>query len=166
MGKPLEAAMLIGTPPTAFLTAASPLPYDVDEMDVAAKLAGAPIPMRKCKHVDLEVPADTEVVIEGRFLPNERRPEGPFGEFMGYYVPVGNNAVFEVLGVTVRKDAVFHSILCGSASATLSVDGGRQYLPEAECRAARHIDVCSPSSCTPWSRSRSNKKAARQVCWR
>lgn len=122
MGKPLEAAMLIGTPPTAFLTAASPLPYDVDEMDVAAKLAGAPIPMRKCKHVDLEVPADTEVVIEGRFLPNERRPEGPFGEFMGYYVPVGNNAVFEVLGVTVRKDAVFHSILCGSAEEVLTLE--------------------------------------------
>ena len=53
--------------------------------------------MRKCKHIDLEVPAETEVVIEGRFLPNVRRPEGPFGEFMGYYVPVGSNAVFEVL---------------------------------------------------------------------
>ncbi len=48
MGKPLEAAMLIGPPPTAFLTAAAPLPYDVDEMEVAARLAGRPIPMRTC----------------------------------------------------------------------------------------------------------------------
>ena len=61
-------------------------------------------------------------MIEGRFLPNERRPEGPFGEFMGYYMPVGNNAVFEVLGVTCRKDAVFHSILCGSPEEVLTLE--------------------------------------------
>lgn len=122
MGKPLEAAMLIGTPSHAFLTAAAPLPYDVDELEVAARLRGRPIAMRKCQHIDLEVPAETEVVIEGRFLPNERRAEGPFGEFMGYYVPVGPNAVFEVLGVTVRKDALFHSILCGSPEEVLTLE--------------------------------------------
>jgi UbiD family decarboxylase len=122
MGKPLEAAMLIGPPPTSFLTAAAPLPYDVDELEVAARLAGRPIPMRKCKYIDLEVPAETEIVIEGRFLPNVRRPEGPFGEFMGYYVPEGLNAVFEVLGVTVRRDAVFHSILCGSPEEVLTLE--------------------------------------------
>jgi len=121
-GRPLEAAMLIGTPSQAFLTAAAPLPYDVDELEVAARLRGDPIVMRKCNHIDLEVPAETEVVIEGRFLPNERRPEGPFGEFMGYYVPVGPNAVFEVLGVTVRKDALFHSILCGSPEEVLTLE--------------------------------------------
>ncbi|MCS0495629.1 UbiD family decarboxylase [Ancylobacter sp. MQZ15Z-1] len=122
MGKPLEAAMLIGAPATSFLTAAAPLPYDVDELEVAARLKGGPIAMRKCKYIDLEVPADTEIVIEGRFLPNERRPEGPFGEFMGYYVPEGPNAVFEVLGVTVRKDAMFHSILCGSPEEVLTLE--------------------------------------------
>lgn len=121
-GEYLEAAMLIGPPPTTFLTAAAPLPYDADEMHVAAKLQGAPIPMRKCKHIDLMVPATTEIVIEGRFLPNERRDEGPFGEFMGYYTPVGQNAVFEVLGVTCRKDAVFHSILCGSSEEVLTLE--------------------------------------------
>jgi UbiD family decarboxylase len=121
-GAPLEAAMLIGPPPTTFLTAAAPLPYDADEMEVAAKLQGAPIPMRPCHHVDLMVPASTEIVIEGRFLPNVRRDEGPFGEFMGYYTPVGQNAVFEVLGVTCRKSAVFHSILCGSAEEVLTLE--------------------------------------------
>lgn len=121
-GEYLEAAMLIGPPPTTFLTAAAPLPYDADEMQVAAQLQGAPIPMRKCKHIDLMVPATTEIVIEGRFLPNERRDEGPFGEFMGYYTPVGQNAVFEVLGVTCRKDAIFHSILCGSSEEVLTLE--------------------------------------------
>lgn len=122
MGRPLEAAMLIGPPAHAFLTAAAPLPYDVDELEVAARLRGKPIPMRKCDHIDLEVPAETEVVIEGRFLPNVRLPEGPFGEFMGYYVAEAPNAVFEVLGVTVRKDALFHSILCGSPEEVLTLE--------------------------------------------
>lgn len=122
MGKPLEAAMLIGPPPQLFLTAATPLPYDADEVEVAAQLRGEPIEMRPCKHIGLKVPASTEIVIEGRFLPNERRPEGPFGEFMGYYVPVDNNAVFEVLGVTARPNAVFHSILCGSPEEVLTLE--------------------------------------------
>lgn len=122
MGRPLEAAMLIGPPPTTFLAAAAPVPYEVDELEVAAMLAGEPLEMQPCKHIDLMVPAATEIVIEGRFLPNERRPEGPFGEFMGYYTPVGNNAVFEVLGVTRRKDAVFHSILCGSPEEVLALE--------------------------------------------
>ena len=78
--------------------------------------------MRPCRHIDLMVPATTEIVIEGRFLPNERRSEGPFGEFMGYYVPVGPQAVFEVLGTTRRPDAVFHSILCGSSEEVLSLE--------------------------------------------
>ncbi|MDR0441677.1 MAG: UbiD family decarboxylase [Candidatus Accumulibacter sp.] len=121
-GDYLEAAMLIGPPPALFLTAAAPLPYDADEVDTAARLQGAPIPMRPCRHIDLMVPETTEIVIEGRFLPNERRDEGPFGEFMGYYTPVGKNAVFEVLGVTCRKDVVFHSILCGSSEEVLSLE--------------------------------------------
>jgi len=121
-GQPLEAAMLIGPPPASFLTAAAPLPYDADELLVAAQLSGEPIEMRACKHIDLMVPASTEIVIEGRFLPNIRRPEGPFGEFMGYYTPEGNNAVFEVLGVTRRSDAIFHSILCGSSEEVLTLE--------------------------------------------
>jgi len=122
MGKPLEAAMLIGPPPTTFLSAAAPVPYDVDELEVAAKLMGRTLEMRPCKHIDLMVPASTEIVIEGRFLPNERRAEGPFGEFMGYYTPVQDNAVFEVLGVTRKRDAIFHSILCGSAEEVLTLE--------------------------------------------
>ena len=122
MGRHLEAAMLIGPPPEVFLAAAAPVPYETDELEVAASLAGETLEMRRCKHIDLMVPASTEIVIEGRFLPNERRPEGPFGEFMGYYIPVGDNAVFEVLGVTMRPDAVFHSINCGSSEEVLTLE--------------------------------------------
>ena len=94
------------------------------------------------------VPASTEIVIEGRFLPNERRPEGPFGEFMGYYMPVGNNAVFEVLGVTCRKDAVFHSILCGSPEEVLTLE------LSVSAKIYERVSACCPASSTsPASRS-------------
>jgi len=113
-GKPLPAALLIGTSPEVFISACASLPMDEDEMAAAAAIRGKAIGMQPCRSIDLEYPSDTEIVIEGRFLPNEERPEGPFGEFMGYYVPVGNNAVFEVLDVHWREGALFHSINCGS----------------------------------------------------
>lgn len=113
-GQALEAAILLGPPPSLFVAGVMTLPTDGDEMEMAARIQRAPVEMRRCRHVDLLVPASTEIVIEGRFLPNERRPEGPFGEWMGYYTEETPNAVFEVLGVTRRRDAIFHSILCGS----------------------------------------------------
>ena len=113
-GKPLPAALLIGTSPAIFIAACASLPMDEDEVTAAARITGRAIAMQKCRKIDLEYPRDTEIVIEGQFLPGVQRPEGPFGEFMGYYVPVGDNAVFEVLDVHWRKDAMFHSINCGS----------------------------------------------------
>lgn len=110
----LEAAILLGPPPEFVLAAAAPIPYDESELEVVARLVTAPIPMSHCRHIDLEVPTETEIVIEGRFLPHVRRPEAPFGEFLGFYVPQGNNHVFEVLGVTCRRGATYHALVCGS----------------------------------------------------
>jgi 4-hydroxybenzoate decarboxylase len=112
--QPLPAALLIGTSPAIFVAACASLPIGEDELSAAASIDGKAIAMQRCRTIDLEYPAATEIVIEGRFLPNIERPEGPFGEFMGYYVPVGNNAVFEVLDVHWREDALFHSLNCGS----------------------------------------------------
>ncbi|HEX2139517.1 MAG TPA: UbiD family decarboxylase [Woeseiaceae bacterium] len=113
-GEPLEAAILVGTRPEIFLAACASPPTNVSELDIAAKIAGEPIEMYACDTIDLEVPAGTEVVVEGRILPNVRRPEGPFGEFLGFYVPVGDNHVFEVQSVNWRKSACWHGLLCGS----------------------------------------------------
>jgi len=113
-GEALEAAILLGPPIGLVLAAAAPLAYDESELEIAGKIAGAPLELRRCRTLDLDVPVDTEIVIEGRILPGVRRPEGPFGEFMGYYVPVGDNHVFEVSAVSARRDAIFHSITCGS----------------------------------------------------
>jgi len=112
--KGLPAAALIGTAPDIFLAAAASLPIETDELSAAAQIRGRPVEMRPCRTIDLTVPADTEIVIEGEILPNIRRPEGPCGEFMGYYVPVGDNHVFKVTHVSHRGGAIFHGLLCGS----------------------------------------------------
>ena len=113
-GKALPAALLIGTAPDIFLAAAASLPIETDELSAAAQIRGRPVEMRPCKTIDLMVPADTEIVVEGEILPHVRRPEGPFGEFMGYYVPVGDQHVFRVTHVSYRDGALFHGLLCGS----------------------------------------------------
>jgi len=110
----LEAAILIGAPPAFIFAAAASIPTDASEMELAAKLTASPPPMRRCRHIDLDVPAETEIVIEGRILPGVLRPEGPFGEFKGLYVEREDNHVFEILGVTIREGAFYHGILCGS----------------------------------------------------
>lgn len=113
-GAALEAAILIGPSPQFILAAAAPIPYNESEIEVASRLAGRKTSMRRCRHIDLEVPADAEVVIEGRFKPGARAAEAPFGEFQGYYVAETQSHVFEVLGVTVRRGASFHALVCGS----------------------------------------------------
>lgn len=113
--EPVEAAILISAPPEVFMAACVSLPPDGNELALAAAMAGKPMPMRRCHTIDLEVPAAADIVIEGRIVPHARRPEGPFGEFMGYYVEVGDNHVFEVTHVGWRPGAVYHGLICGSA---------------------------------------------------
>ena len=112
--EPLEVAILIGPPPEVFLASCASVPYEANEVAIAAQIRGEELEMRPCKTIDLNVPLDTEVVIEGRILPNIRRPEGPFGEFMGYYVEETDNHVFEITNVSWRRDAAFHGLVCGS----------------------------------------------------
>lgn len=113
-GESLPAALLIGVAPEIFMAACASLRTEEDELAAAALMRGKPIESVPCQTIDLHVPAGTQIVVEGRFLANVRRREGPFGEFMGYYVPVGDNHVFGVRAVTLAEGAVFHSLLCGS----------------------------------------------------
>jgi UbiD family decarboxylase len=130
-GKPLEVAILIGAPPSVFLAAASSLPIDEDELQLAAQISGGTIDMYRCAHVDLRVPAATEIVIEAAIRPGVRCEDGPFGEFLGYYCEVNKNAyVVDVMGVSWRQNAYYEGLLCGSREdlTALAVSwGGRTY---------------------------------------
>jgi 4-hydroxybenzoate decarboxylase len=111
----LEAVLLIGVSPALFMAASTSIPTDWSEMILASKISGEPIETYHARTVDLEIPMSAQIVVEGKILPHERRREGPFGEFLGYYVPESNNHVFEITSVYWQRDAVFHSILCGSS---------------------------------------------------
>jgi 2,5-furandicarboxylate decarboxylase 1 len=109
-GAPLEAAIVVGVDPLTLLASQAIAPMDVDELEIAGALHGRPLPVVKCLTSELRVPADAEIVIEGRLLPRVREPEGPFGEFPQYYGERGDRHVMEVDVVTHRKDAIFHTV--------------------------------------------------------
>jgi UbiD family decarboxylase len=119
--QPLELAILLGGHPAFMLAAASRLPLDQDELRLAGALLGEPVRLRPCKKIDLEVPTGIDFVIEGALLPHVREEEGPFGDFLGYYVPVFKNLVFEVRSVSRLRDSHGYGILAGSAEQDLLV---------------------------------------------
>lgn len=115
VGKPLEVALAIGVHPV--ITLSSQLPtqtFGLDKMGVACALAGEHIPMVRCVDVALEVPAEAEIVLEGRMLPEVRKPEGPFGELFGYYGPQSMQPVIEISTVTWRDNPIFQVIFPSS----------------------------------------------------
>src|SRR5665213_3128253 len=112
-GRNLPCAIVIGAPPGLMLSAASKIPYEADELEVAGAWQGQPLRMVACKTIPLEVPADAEMVIEGAVLPHVREEEGPFGEFTDAYVPVMRNHVFHATAITRRQDCIYHAILAG-----------------------------------------------------
>lgn len=110
-GKHLEAAILIGAPPAVAMAAVAKVPYGVDEYEVAGSLIGAPIELVKCETVDLEVPANTEIVIEGIIRTDEWEPEAPFGEFSGYVGERRYHPIFEVRCITHRRKPVCQAFI-------------------------------------------------------
>ncbi|MGH8247627.1 MAG: UbiD family decarboxylase [Gammaproteobacteria bacterium] len=112
-GEPLEVALALGVSPTVLMATQWEAPYGVDELSLAGALQGAPVDVVKCETVELEVPANAEIVIEGRILPGVREPEGPFGEYTGYYTPAYPKPVMEVTAITHRDHPIFLAMLTG-----------------------------------------------------
>jgi len=117
-GKPLEIAVAIGNHPFDILAAATTVSYGIDEFSISSALRKEPVQLVKCETVDLEVPATAEIVLEGEVMAGVREPEGPFGDFMEYYVPVMENHVFKVKAITHRKDAIYQTIQASSLEDT------------------------------------------------
>ncbi len=115
---PLEVAVVLGNHPLDMVAAASSPPFGVDEFAMAGGFRREPVEMVKCKTVDLEVPARAEMVIEGVVYPKEREAEGPFGDFMGYYVPVMENHVLHIKAITRRTKPFLQAIKAGSIEDT------------------------------------------------
>src|SRR5213083_1198981 len=107
----MAIAIVVGAAPVVMFTGAQKLDVDLDELAVAGGLAGRPVPIAKCVTVDLDVPADAEIVIEGLIDPEKLEPEAPFGESNGYVALEAYNMPMQVTAITHRSKPVFASII-------------------------------------------------------
>ena len=109
--KEMPCAIVLGSPPYVAFVAPQKLPLDVDEVGVAGGLAGEPIQVVRAKTVDLMVPAEAEIVIEGLIDTTRLEPEGPFGESHGHVALEEFNMPMRVTAITHRKNAIVASYL-------------------------------------------------------
>lgn len=110
-GRPLEIALAIGVHPSLLLASQATTQLGVDEFEIGGTLLGEPVELAKCETVDIEVPVESEIILEGKILPNIREDEGPFGEYPRTYGPKAPRHVIEITAVTYRSRPVYHTII-------------------------------------------------------
>ncbi|HTK13515.1 MAG TPA: UbiD family decarboxylase [Xanthobacteraceae bacterium] len=110
-GEPLPCAVVLGCPPAVSYTSVQKLPENLDELSVAGGLVGQPIDVVRARTVDLLVPADAEIVIEGFINTELLEPEAPFGESHGYVNLQEYNAFMDVTAITRRRQAIVPSFI-------------------------------------------------------
>jgi 4-hydroxy-3-polyprenylbenzoate decarboxylase len=113
LGKPMPAAIVLGGEPAIAYAASAPLPPGMDELMLAGFLQGQAIELAPCRTIDLAVPANAEIVIEGLVAHDELVTEGPFGDHTGFYSPAGPFPVFRVTAITRRRDAIYPTTVVG-----------------------------------------------------
>jgi 4-hydroxy-3-polyprenylbenzoate decarboxylase len=109
----LEVAVAIGTDPAVTFSAIVPAPPDIEEYLIAGFLRGAPVDLVKCETVDLEVPASSEIILEGYVNLDELRTEGLFGDHTGFYSLEDLYPVFHLTCITHRKDPIYATTIVG-----------------------------------------------------
>lgn len=110
LNKPLEVAIVFGyDAPFLMASQISSATYGVDKYQIDSRLRGEPLELVKCETVDILVPANAEIVLEGRIVPGKREIEGPFGELMGYYGHVAPHPIIEVDAVMHRNNPIYQT---------------------------------------------------------
>ena len=109
----MPVAVVYGAHPAIFYGSGFTTTYGKEELEIAGSLLGEGVRMVKCKTVDIEVPAEAEMVLEGEILFDKMVPEGPFGEIPGTYAESTHANVFRVNCMTRRKDPIFYAVHCG-----------------------------------------------------
>jgi len=111
--EPFPVAVALGADPATMLAAVTPVPDTMSEYQFAGLLRGARTEVAKCLTHDLEVPASSEIVLEGGIHPGDTADEGPHGDHTGYYNEVERFPVFTVERITLRRAAIYHSTYTG-----------------------------------------------------
>lgn len=112
-GARLPVAVCLGADPLHLFAAACPLPYGIDEFMLSGFLRGEAVKLVKCKTIDLEVPVNAEIVLEGYVEQGEMRLEGPFGDHTGFYSRAKDFPVFHIQTMTHRKNPIYLSTVVG-----------------------------------------------------
>ena len=109
----IPVAVALGLDPITAYSASAPLPKHIDELMLAGFFRGEPVDLVKGVTVDLEVPANAEIVLEGYIDQGDLTDEGPFGDHTGFYTPPEEFPIFRISAITMRRDAIYPSIVVG-----------------------------------------------------
>jgi 4-hydroxy-3-polyprenylbenzoate decarboxylase len=146
-GKKLEIAIALGVDPLIIMAAATPIPVDLSEWLFAGLYGGSGVKLAKCKTVDLEVPADSEFVLEGTITPGEMLPDGPFGDHMGYYGGVEDSPLVRFHCMTHRQNPIYLTTFSGrppKEEAMMAIALNRIYTPILRQQVSEIVDFFLP----------------------
>ena len=145
----LEVAVALGLDPITAYSASAPLPKHIDELMLAGFLKASPVEVTRGKTVGIDVPANAEIVLEGYVEQGDLAEEGPFGDHTGYYTPPEPFPVFHVTAMTMRRDAIYPSIVVGkppAEDAWLGKATERIFLPAVRMTIPEIVDYDLPVS--------------------
>ena len=150
-GRPMEFAVAIGAEPVTPCVAGARFSENVSAAEIAGAIRGAPLELVKCETVDLEVPADAEIIIEGFLAPGERRDEGPFGERGGFMAAArAPRPVYHVTAVTHRDDPIL-PVAVDDLAVSLCLTNAADILAECRLRGFPVRSVyCPPEALARW----------------
>ena len=146
-GKKLEVAIALGVDPLIIMAAATPIPVDLSEWLFAGLYGKSGVHLAKCKTVDLEVPADSEFVLEGTITPGEVLPDGPFGDHMGYYGGIEDSPLIRFHCLTHRKNPIYLTTFSGrppKEEAMIAIALNRIYTPILRQQVSEIVDFFLP----------------------
>jgi len=147
----MDVAVAIGTDPAITFSAIVPAPPEVEEYLIAGFLRQKPVELVKCETVDLEVPASSEIVLEGYVRLDELRSEGPFGDHTGFYTLPDDYPVFHVTCITHRRDPIYATTIVGKPpmeDAWMGKAVERIFLPLMKLTIPEIVDIHLPVEAT------------------
>ena len=148
-GEKIEVAIIIGGDPATVFSGVAPVPEGLDKYLFAGITRKKGIIIVKCKTVDLEVPANAEIVLEGYVDPSDTRDEGPFGDHTGYYTPKEPFPTFTLTGVMQRKKPIYLTTVVGKPILEDSYIGKvieRSFLPLIRMFQPEVVDFAMPAA--------------------
>jgi len=146
-GERLEVAVALGSDPATIFSSLAPLPPGLDELLFAGFIRKKGVEMVGCRSVNLEVPAHSEIVLEGYVEPGELREEGPFGDHTGFYSPREPYPVFHIQTMTHRRDPIYPATVVGRPpmeDAYLGKAVERIFLPLMKLQVPELVDINLP----------------------